>query len=84
MDLADERSAPTTNPGLRDALSQLPHREMDALVEAMLVVAAGLDLDDTLQTITETATKLVDARYGALGIRGEGPEIVDFVLAGMG
>lgn len=84
MDLADERSAPTTNPGLRDALSQLPHREMDALVEAMLVVAAGLDLDDTLQTITETATKLVDARYGALGIRGEGHEIVDFVLAGMG
>lgn len=84
MDLADERSAPTTNPGLRDALSQLPHREMDALVEAMLVVAAGLDLDDTLQTITETATKLVDARYGALGIRGEEHEIVDFVLAGMG
>ncbi len=57
---------------------------LDGLVEAMLVVTAGLDLDSTLQTIIETATKLVDARYGALGIRGEGHQIIDFVLEGMG
>ena len=69
---------------LRGALSELPHREMDRLVEAMLVVAAGLDLDHTLQTIVQTATRLVDARYAALGIRGESREIVDFVLEGMG
>ena len=69
---------------LRGALSQLPLREMGGLVEAMLVVTAGLDLDKTLQTIIAMATKIVDARYGALGIRGEGHEIVDFVLEGMG
>ena len=57
---------------------------LDGLVEAMLVVTSGLDLDQTLQTIVEAATTLVDARYGALGIRGEGREIVDFVLEGMG
>ena len=57
---------------------------LDGLVEAMLVVTAGLDLDRTLQTIVQAATKLVDARYGALGIRGEGHELVDFVLEGMG
>lgn len=69
---------------LRGALSHLPLPAMSGLVEAMLLVTAGLDLDDTLQTIIRTATKLVDARYGALGIRGEGHEIVDFVLEGMG
>jgi signal transduction histidine kinase len=57
---------------------------LDGLVEAMLAVTAGLDLDSTLQTIIRTATELVDARYGALGIRGEGHQIVDFVLVGMG
>jgi signal transduction histidine kinase len=57
---------------------------LDGLVEAMLVVTSGLDLERTLQTIVESATKLVDARYGALGIRGEGREIVEFVLEGMG
>ncbi len=58
--------------------------QLDGLVEAMLVVTSGLDLERTLQTIVESATKLVDARYGALGIRGEGCEIVEFVLEGMG
>jgi signal transduction histidine kinase len=58
--------------------------KLDGLVEAMLVVTSGLDLELTLQTIVESATKLVDARYGALGIRGEGREIVEFVLEGMG
>lgn len=57
---------------------------LDGLVEAMLVVTAGLDLDQTLQTIVETATTLVDARYGALGVRGDGHQIVDFIVEGMG
>jgi signal transduction histidine kinase len=57
---------------------------LDGLLEAMLVVTAGLDLEQTLQTIIQTAVTLVDARYGALGICGEGHQIVDFVLEGMG
>ena len=55
---------------------------LDGLVEAMLVVTSGLELDHTLQTIVETAAKLVDARYGALGVLGnEG--LVEFVVAGV-
>lgn len=42
---------------------------MDRLMEAMLVVTAGLDLDNTLRTIVHAATELTDARYGALGVR---------------
>ena len=40
---------------------------LDGLVEAMLVVTSGLELDATLKTIVDTAIQLVDARYGALG-----------------
>lgn len=49
----------------------------------MLAVTSGLELAATLQTIVRTATELVDARYGALGIRGEGHEIIDFVVDGI-
>lgn len=59
-------------------------RLRDGLVEAMLTVTSDLDLDATLQTIVRTATELVGARYGALGVRGEGHQIVDFVVEGMG
>lgn len=82
--MPDQGSADDQIAQLRGTLPQLALREMGGLVEAMLVVTAGLDLDKTLQTIIEMATKIVDARYGALGIRGEGHEIVDFVLEGMG
>lgn len=59
-------------------------RLRDGLVEAMLAVTSGLDLEATLQTIVRTATELVDARYGALGVRGDGHQIVDFIVEGMG
>ena len=64
----------------------------DGLVKAMLAVTSGLDLDTTLQTIVKTATTLVDARYGALGVRGGkgveggggvGDELVEFLVCGM-
>lgn len=42
---------------------------MDRLMEAMLAVTAGLELDNTLRTIVHTAIELVDAGYGALGVR---------------
>jgi signal transduction histidine kinase len=45
-------------------------RVRDGLVDAMLAVASGLDLERTLQTIVHTAMQLVDARYGALGVVG--------------
>ncbi len=40
---------------------------MDGLLEAVLAVSSGLELDETLRQIVRAAVGLVDARYGALG-----------------
>lgn len=56
---------------------------LDGLVEAMLVVTSGLELDVTLRTIVHTAIELVDARYGALGVRGQGHELSEFIYEGI-
>ncbi len=56
---------------------------LDGLVEAMLVVTSGLELDETLKTIVHTAINLVDARYGALGVRGDDHELVEFIYEGI-
>ncbi len=56
---------------------------LDGLVEAMLVVTSGLELDATLKTIVNTAIQLVDARYGALGVRGHHHELIEFISEGI-
>ncbi|AQT79280.1 histidine kinase [Mycolicibacterium litorale] len=56
---------------------------LDGLVEAMLVVTSGLELDVTLKTIVHTAIDLVDARYGALGVRGRDHELIEFIYEGI-
>ncbi|WP_458315395.1 sensor histidine kinase [Mycolicibacterium brisbanense] len=56
---------------------------LDGLLEAMLVVTSGLELDATLRTIVHTAIDLVDARYGALGVRGRDHELVEFIYEGI-
>jgi two-component system sensor histidine kinase DevS len=56
---------------------------LDGLVEAMLVVTSGLELDVTLRTIVHTAIELVDARYGALGVRGHDHELSEFIYEGI-
>ncbi|MGW0158954.1 sensor histidine kinase [Mycobacterium sp. NPDC003323] len=79
---------------LRELLSEVQDRveqiveggnRIDGLVEAMLAVTAGLDLDVTLRTIVHTAIELIDARYGALGVRGDDDshELVEFVYEGI-
>ncbi|MFE9324408.1 GAF domain-containing protein [Nocardia sp. NPDC052278] len=60
--------------------------QMDRLIEAMLVVTAGLDLDNTLRSIVHTAIELVDAGYGALGVRETDEtsnELAEFVYEGI-
>ncbi|OYD71045.1 sensor histidine kinase [Rhodococcus sp. OK302] len=56
---------------------------LDGLLEALLAVSAGLDLDATLRTIVRSAITLVDAKFGALGVRGEGDELEQFVYEGI-
>ncbi|MBF6241056.1 GAF domain-containing sensor histidine kinase [Nocardia otitidiscaviarum] len=77
---------------LRELLTEVKDRveqildardRMDGLVEAMLVVTSGLDLDQTLRTIVHTAISLVDARYGALGVRGHDHHLEQFIYEGI-
>ncbi|PRC55577.1 histidine kinase, partial [Mycobacterium sp. ITM-2017-0098] len=56
---------------------------LEGLLDAMLVVTAGLELDDTLRTIVRTAIDLVDAEYGALGVRGHDHELIEFIYHGV-
>jgi two-component system, NarL family, sensor histidine kinase DevS len=56
---------------------------LDGLIEAILVVTSGLQLDATLRTIVHTAIDLVDAGYGALGVRGHDHELVEFIYEGI-
>ncbi|WP_169815406.1 sensor histidine kinase [Nocardia yamanashiensis] len=76
---------------LRELLTEVKDRveqiidardRIDGLVEAMLAVTSGLDLDQTLQTIVRAATGLVDARYGALGVRGH-DKLAQFIYHGI-
>ncbi|WP_407671118.1 GAF domain-containing sensor histidine kinase [Nocardia stercoris] len=77
---------------LRELLSEVRDRvdqiidardRVDGLVEALLTVTSGLDLDQTLRSIVHTAITLVGARYGALGVRGHGHELVQFIYEGI-
>ncbi|MEU7143931.1 GAF domain-containing sensor histidine kinase [Nocardia sp. NPDC046473] len=80
---------------LRELLAEVQDRiaqivdvrdQMDRLIEAMLVVTAGLDLDNTLRTIVHTAIELVDAGYGALGVRETDKnslQLAEFVYEGI-
>lgn len=56
---------------------------LDGLVEAMLVVTSGLELDATLRSIVQSAIKLVDARYGALEVHDRDKRVLQFVYEGM-
>jgi signal transduction histidine kinase len=55
----------------------------DALLEAGLTLASELSLPMVLQRIVDLAAQVTDARYGALGVIGEGNELVDFITTGI-
>jgi len=56
---------------------------MQALLDAMLAVASGLELESTLRRIVTVATELVNARYGALGVLGADNYLARFVYVGI-
>ena len=53
------------------------------LLEAVVAVGAHLDLEVVLRRIVEAAVSLAAARYGALGVIGEGGSLVEFVPVGL-
>ncbi|WP_134661407.1 GAF domain-containing sensor histidine kinase [Amycolatopsis sp. CFH S0078] len=77
---------------LRETLRDLQERielligtrdKMDGLLEAVLAVASGLELDATLRRIVQAAVELGEARYGALGVLGEDGALAEFVYQGI-
>nr|WP_232376828.1 GAF domain-containing sensor histidine kinase [Amycolatopsis aidingensis] len=71
---------------VQDRIDQLvdTRDQMDGLMEAMLAVAGGLELDATLRRIVQAAINLVDCRYGALGVLNtDGDGLAEFVYEGI-
>lgn len=60
---------------------------MRGLLEAVVAISSGLDLESTLRRIVETAVRLVDATYGALGVIGDsgadGKRLAEFIPVGL-
>jgi signal transduction histidine kinase len=94
-DRADQGRARLILPQLRldDLLTELQARldtvlgtrdRVHALLEAVVSIGSDLDLETALRRIIEAATALVDARYGALGVIGEGGEhLAQFITVGV-
>ncbi|MFB9924575.1 GAF domain-containing sensor histidine kinase [Amycolatopsis halotolerans] len=77
---------------LRETLRDLQERielligtrdKMDGLLEAVLAVASGLELDATLRRIVRAAVELGEAHYGALGVLGDDGALAEFVYRGI-
>ena len=54
-----------------------------SLLEAVVAVGSSLDLEVLLRSIVETAVTLVDARYGAMGVIGDGDRLAEFIPVGL-
>ncbi|MFJ5986366.1 GAF domain-containing protein [Lentzea sp. NPDC092896] len=70
---------------MRDRLAEIgsTRDKMQSLLDAVLAVGAGLELDSTLQRIVQAAVELVGARYGALGVLGSRHNLSQFVHVGI-
>jgi signal transduction histidine kinase len=56
---------------------------MRALLEAVVAIGSGLDLESTLRRIVQTAVGLVDATYGALGVIDDDRRLAEFIPVGL-
>ena len=57
---------------------------LHALIDAILLIEADANLDGLLGTIVETASRLVGAQYGALGVvAGDGKTLSRFITYGI-
>ncbi len=70
---------------LQDRIEQLigTRDKMDGLLEAVLAVASGLELDATLRRIVQAAIDLGEATYGALGVIADDGSLAEFVYLGI-
>jgi signal transduction histidine kinase len=54
-----------------------------ALLEAIVAVGSNIELEVLLRQIVGAAVTLVNARYGALGVIGEGGRLAEFIPVGL-
>lgn len=91
---AGSTAVSTTLAGLRldELLAELQERLTEVvgsrdllqkLLDAVLAVGHGLDIDATLHRIVAAATELVQARYGALGVVGQSGKLSRFIYTGI-
>lgn len=90
----DTADAPPDGLILDGLLGDLQHRlteivrtrdRLQGLLDAVVAVGAGLELEGTLNRIVHTAVELVDARYGAIGVLSpdERERLAEFVHVGI-
>ena len=66
------------------AMSSMEPQRLRQLLDAVVTIGSGLDLTETLGRIIELATKLVDARFGALGVLDPtGTRLSEFLTVGI-
>jgi len=58
-------------------------QRMDSLIEAISAVTSGLNIDETLQNIVDSARLLIHCRYCALGIMGNDDQLENFLVSGL-
>jgi signal transduction histidine kinase len=70
---------------VQDRLAEIARTRdrMQGLLDAVLAVGTGLELEGTLRRIIQTAVELVGARYGAVGVLGEDSDLSQFVYVGI-
>jgi signal transduction histidine kinase len=70
---------------MRERLTEIgsTRDKMQGLLDAVMAVGTGLELDSTLQRIVQAAVGLVGARYGALGVLGTRDDLSEFVYVGI-
>ena len=77
---------------LDDLLAELQSRlevvlatrdRMRGLLEAVVAIGSGLELEALLRRVVVAAVDLVDAWYGALGVIGEDNQLTDFIPVGL-
>jgi signal transduction histidine kinase len=62
-----------------------PDHRLQALLDAGVAIASGLELDQILPRLVQSACDLTGARYGALGVLDEtGNRLAQFITTGLG
>lgn len=92
MNAEKKRSQALPNLRLDELLAELQVRlqavldtrdRVNALFEAVVAVGTNLDIEVVLRGIVEAAVELVNARYGAMGVIGEGGKLAEFIPVGL-